>query len=134
MPRLQHRTPRLSVGPSTRGGRGVFAERAFAPGELIELAPVVVVPGHQQPLIADTELTNYYFHWGTQEPEDIAIGLGLASIYNHSYQPNARYYKRFEALLIEYIAIRPIAAGEEIVVNYNGDPSDKKPVWFDVKD
>ena len=31
-----------------------------------------------------------------------------------------------------FMAIRDIAHGEEIVVNYNGEPGDKTPVWFKV--
>ena len=31
-----------------------------------------------------------------------------------------------------YTALRDIAPGEEITVNYNGDPSDRSPVGFDV--
>ncbi len=30
------------------------------------------------------------------------------------------------------MAIRDIAQGEEIVVNYNGEPADQTPVWFKV--
>ncbi len=28
-------------------------------------------------------------------------------------------------------AVRRIAAGEEVFINYNGDWNDAKPVWFD---
>jgi SET domain-containing protein len=31
-----------------------------------------------------------------------------------------------------FTAIRNIAAGEEITVNYNGEPGDRTPVGFDV--
>lgn len=131
MARLEVRTPRLSIRPSPRGGVGVFAERPYAPGEVIEIAPVVVVPGRQQPLIAQTHLTNYYFHWGEGEPEDLAIGMGFASLYNHSYRPNARYIKHFDDGVIEFVALRAIEPEEEVLVNYNGDPNEQKPVWFD---
>jgi len=30
-----------------------------------------------------------------------------------------------------FVAIRPIATGDEITVNYNGDPEDKSPITFD---
>jgi len=33
-----------------------------------------------------------------------------------------------------YRALRPIKKGEEITVNYNGEPDDKTPIdWFEVK-
>lgn len=123
-------TPRLSVRPSPLGGRGVFAERPFAPGEVIEQAPVLVLPPSQRALLAQTGLGDYYFEWEDEGDGAIAIGLGYASLYNHSYQPNARYTRHTEGLFLEYTAVRPIAPGEEITVNYNGNPRDRAPVWF----
>ena len=35
--------------------------------------------------------------------------------------------------LIHFVALRDIAAGEEIVMNYNGEPTDLTPVWFELK-
>lgn len=131
MAREEVRTPRLSVRPSPLGGRGVFAERPYAPGELIERAPVLVLPAEQKPHIAHTDLDNYYFEWNETGQGDIAIGLGHASIYNHSYQPNARYAKHREGLFLEYRALCAIAPGDEITVNYNGSPRDTAPVWFE---
>ena len=33
-----------------------------------------------------------------------------------------------------YKAIRPIKKGEEITINYNGEPNDPNPIdWFEVK-
>ena len=39
----------------------------------------------------------------------------------------------FENATIKIKTIRPIKAGEELFINYNGDWNDNKPVWFDVK-
>jgi hypothetical protein len=33
----------------------------------------------------------------------------------------------------EFVALRDIAAGEEVTTNYNGDPDNSKPVWFDAQ-
>jgi len=130
MAREEVRTPRLSVRPSPLGGRGVFAERHYAPGELIERAPVLVLSADQKQHIACTDLSNYYFEWNETGQGDVAIGLGHASIYNHSYSPNARYSKNREGLFLEYRALCAIAPGQEITVNYNGSPRDQAPVWF----
>ncbi len=36
---------------------------------------------------------------------------------------------------MEYRAVKEIRAGEEITVNYNGEPDDTTPIdWFDVHD
>ena len=70
----------------------------------------------------------YVFEWGEGK---VALALGFGSLYNHSYRPNARYNdvgpqtKAFQAL-------RDIAPGEEITVNYNGEPARRRKVWFDV--
>jgi SET domain-containing protein len=31
---------------------------------------------------------------------------------------------------MEVVAIRDIHAGEEITINYNGDPENQAPLWF----
>jgi SET domain-containing protein len=61
----------------------------------------------------------------------VAVALGYGSLYNHSYTPNARYDDESPQIKI-FTAIREIAAGEEITINYNGEPSDESPVWFKV--
>src|SRR5207248_1551320 len=65
------------------------------------------------------------------DDEDGAIALGNASLYNHSYSPSARYVSRIPERVIEFVATRDIAAGEEITVNYNRDHESHKPVWFE---
>lgn len=61
---------------------------------------------------------------------DGAIGLGYTSLYNHSYRPNAMYRKRYSRRAIEIVARRIIQEGEEITINYNGNPRSQKPIWF----
>ena len=111
-------------------GRGVFANRHYDKGELIERAPVIVLPTWQWCHIEKTVLSNYSFFWG----DEMALAFGRFSFYNHSYRPNAEYLKRLEDRIIEMVALRDIEAGEEILTNYNGDPEDETPVWFEVKD
>ena len=36
--------------------------------------------------------------------------------------------------LLEIVAHRAIGAGDEICINYNGDPDDDSPVWFERSD
>ena len=112
-------------------GRGVFALVAFAPGETIERAPVVAFPAEDWKHVDRTALAFYGYDWG-DDGRAGAIVLGFGSIYNHSYEPNARYVRRLSALTMDYVARRAIAPGEEITVNYNGDPDDQSPLLFDV--
>ncbi|WP_435021466.1 SET domain-containing protein [Tundrisphaera sp. TA3] len=112
-------------------GLGVFARRPIGKGELIERAPVLLMSDKEYCSGVDkTLLAGYVFAWGEGQ---IALVLGFGSIYNHSYKPNARYDDDAdEPKAKEYIAIRDIAAGEEITINYNGSPTSRAKVWFDV--
>jgi uncharacterized protein len=121
----------LIVSNTKLKGRGVFAQKRFLKGEIIETTPVVVVPVEQVELIDQTILTYYYYDW---EDKAVAIALGLCTLFNHSYHPNTYYIKKFSEREVQYIAYRDIEVGEEITANYNGSPDDKSPIWFDVID
>ncbi len=114
-------------------GRGVVALRPFAAGELIERAPVVIVPAREVPTLSATALGRYYYEWGEQD-EQAALALGFGSLYNHSFDPNASYEFREDDGVIEYLALRDIDAGEELTINYNnlGEYADS-PLGFDVR-
>ncbi len=119
----------ICIGDCGRRGRGIFATRAIGGGELIEAAPVVVVPQAQIPQLDATVLGDYYFVWGAERKE-AAILLGRCSLCNHSYEPNARFELRPAQQSIAFLALRAIAPGEEITINYNGDPACRDPLWF----
>jgi SET domain-containing protein len=119
----------IRVGPSKGKGRGVFARRQIAEGELIEQAPVLVIPGRQWRYVEQTLLYDYCFSWGPDH-EHAALALGFGSIYNHSYRPNAAYIKRLSEQVIDFVALRSIAPGEEITINYNGPTEARAPMWF----
>ncbi|MEH2153344.1 SET domain-containing protein [Nostoc sp.] len=121
----------LIVGNTNLKGRGVFAQKRFLKGELIERVPVVVIPAEQVEFLDKTILGNYYYDW---EDKAAAIALGLSSLINHSYHPNTYYVKKFADRELDMIAYQDIEAGEEITANYNGSPDDKSPIWFEVVD
>jgi SET domain-containing protein len=110
-------------------GRGVFARRPIGAGEVIERVPVLLVDAQD---LRDRDgwigLASYCFLWDTGR---YALALGYGSLYNHSYLPNARYDDAGRMTKV-FTALRDIAAGEEITVNYNGDPDDRAPVGFTV--
>lgn len=117
-----------------RGGRGVFAVVDIPGGTLIESAPVLLIP-HSQVFgeHPSARISWYVFDWeGVTKSHYVALALGYGSIYNHSYAPNAKYTK-VAPDVIEFQALHDIAAGDEILINYNGDPEDKSPVHFDVE-
>ena len=120
----------IRVGDSHGKGRGVFALRRITSGETIEEAPVVIVAQTEVAHLDATVLGDYYFLWGEDEKQ-AALMLGLCSLCNHSYQPNARFVLQPDRMSIEFIAIRDISEGEEVTTNYNGNPESREPVWFE---
>jgi SET domain-containing protein len=119
----------IRISSTSSMGRGVFAVRKIAKDEVIEKAPVIVLPEEQWDLIEPTDLRDYVFSWGDND-ELTAVALGYVSIYNHSYTPNAMYVQAAEDVAIEIVALRDIDCGEEILVNYNGEPDDQEELWF----
>ena len=123
------RIPSLFIAPSPLGGRGVFTAAPIAEGSLIEVCPVIALSGKDRGQIDRTGLYDYYFIWG-EEDQQCAIALGYGSLYNHSFEPNAEYRADFDGLTLDFYALKDIEAGEEVTVNYNGDPDNKEKVWF----
>jgi uncharacterized protein len=114
-------------------GRGVVCTADIAAGETIEVSPVIVMSLKEQELLDQTLMHDYIFLWGDGQPQ-CCVALGYVSIYNHSYNSNCDYAMHFEEELIEIIAVKDIAAGEELTINYNGDANDETKVWFDVSE
>lgn len=117
----------IEVKYTRRKGRGVFAREFIEEGTVFERVPVIVIPsedlweGSSESVIQD-----YVFQWGRGT---VALALGCGSMYNHSYEPNARYDDEGRLTKI-FTAVRDIEPGEEITINYNGDEEDQTPVWF----
>lgn len=118
-----------------RGARGVYARRDIAIGEIVERSPVILIPKNQ--VFGDTKhaqnaarISWYVFTWHVPtKREYVALALGYGSIYNHSFTPNA-IYRCVAPDAMEYVAIAPIKAGDEVTINYNGDPADQTPMAF----
>ena len=113
--------PSLYITDSELGGRGVFSSSPIEKGSIIEIAPVLVIPGAERDLLDKTIIHDYYFIWGLQD-QQAALILGNGSIYNHSFKPNAEYRPDFEGQTMSFFALMKIEAGQEITVNYNGSP------------
>jgi uncharacterized protein len=126
-------SPNVLVSPSPGRGRGVFAARRFEPGETIEVCPVIALSEADARKLDDTGLCDYYFGWG-KDGRRAAIALGYGSLYNHAFAPNAEYRKNAANDTISVVALREIAAGEEIFIRYNpGIEADQAAMWFEVR-
>ena len=119
----------LSIRPSPGKGRGVFAERDFAEGEVIERCPVLVLEGRYRPVFGRTVIGAYHFTW-VQESEVVALPLGYGCIYNHSWTPNADWVNLIRDNMMDFVAIRDISAGEEVCTHYKY-ADDARPRWYE---
>jgi SET domain-containing protein len=102
--------PGIAVGRGRRG-RGVFALRRFREGDVIETCPTVLLPDED----VDGLLRDYVF--AAQQPGKVMIVMGYAMLYNHSADPNI-FHRSAGRLLIEMVARRDIARGEELTHDY----------------
>lgn len=120
----------VKTSPLSNGefNRGVFATRDIKKGTLLHEAPVIPYPNDQHEHIEKTLLADYAFEYGKNHS---AILLGYGMLFNHSYEPNAIYEINFENHTFEFFAFKDIKAGDEILINYNGDVDDKERLWFD---
>jgi SET domain-containing protein len=113
-------------------GLGVFAEHAIAKGTLLESCPIIPLTPTERAHCEKTLLNHYIYPW--KSTRSAAVVLGFGSIYNHSYTPNADWRQNFRTNRMEYRALRAIRKGEEVTVNYNGEPDDQTEIdWFVVR-
>jgi hypothetical protein len=100
----------LTVAHGPRG-RGVFATRRFAKGEVVETCPTVE--------LADADVTgrlNDYVFTSVKDG-DVLLLLGYGMLYNHSHTPNAEYLQH-EPSTITFRALRKLRPGDELTIDY----------------
>lgn len=122
----------LYIAETKNKGRGVFTDKPIEAGSIVEIAPVIVLNIKDTQLVHETALFNYTFLWGKNKRK-AAVALGYGSIYNHSYSPNCLYETYYDDQVMHFITIRDIEAGEELTINYNHDPENQTPLWFNTK-
>lgn len=101
-------------------GRGVFARSKITKGTIFEVCPIIPLPDND-PIFSISEksmLENYYLAW----EDGVAIGLGYASLYNHSENPNAERIDLLGRNCVCYKSLSDILPNEEITVKYRCEP------------
>ena len=104
----------ICTRPSPGKGRGVFTTRRIGVGQIIETAPVLVVPKKDVALITESFLGHYLFH--TDNKKHLVIGLGFASLINHGENANAEFIISTESIIVR--ARRTIPSGTEVTIDY----------------
>ncbi len=108
-------------------GKGVFASKDIRIGEIIEVAPILILEFTD---FVDTRwnlLFEYYF-W---MDDFVALALGFASLYNHSKDGNCKYKLNRADKTITFTATKYIKRDVEICFNYKGTANPKTPLWFE---
>ena len=123
---------KIYIGQSRilNAGRGVYAGRDIKKDEIIEKCPVIEVPKHDVSNLRESIFVTYFFYFGKNK-DRLVIALGFGSIYNHSYEANARYKISRTEKTLDFVALKNIKKDDEITVNYNPNPKDKSPLWFE---
>jgi len=126
--------PNLYIADSDGRGRGVFAGQDIQKNDLIEIAPLLLIPEKDIKQIKDTVFYDYYFLWPGEE-HHACIALGYGSLYNHSKDANAKVLFDVDSLNINIVCLREISIGDEIFIDYLADNKLNNSLWFDeIKD
>ena len=108
----------------------MFCTEDIEADSVIEICPILVIPGEQaREIVRGYILYEYYFEW---KKDSIVIALGYGSLYNHSPEPNGYFEADYKNQYIIFKALRIIEAGIEILVDYHAGNPDEK-VWFEIK-
>ncbi len=108
---------KIYVDKSPIHGWGVFASEDIKEGEVIEEVPILTLPINKGEVSGI--LLDYRFNWPQGiEWEEQVVGLGFASLYNHSDTANAYWVSELDKRTFKFISNRNISVGEEIFVWY----------------
>lgn len=103
---------KIGVGNSSIADKGVFAVDHIEEGEVVEVAPLLLVKKSD---VQNTPVMDYVFKI---TDDQYAIAFGYASMYNHRNQPSVTWKIDEDKKEIKFTAIRDIASGEEIFISY----------------
>ena len=119
----------VSSSKIPNSGKGVFASAEIRKGEIIEIAPILILEFTDFIDTKWNKLFEYYF-W---MDDYVALALGFGSLYNHAKDANAKYELNREIEIITFTALKNIKKDEEILFNYKGSTTSKAPLWFERK-
>lgn len=123
-------------------GRCVFSKKDIKAGEIVEIAPVVIISGalsdypeeHEYRVnglkkvtsdrtILPQEIRNIIFSWSNltnNGKKDQCIALGYGSLYSSDNPSNMKYEADEKNLNLLFIAVVDIPKDTELTVNYSG--------------
>jgi SET domain-containing protein len=105
--------PDIKIKVSSIGGRGIFSNRIYNKGEIIEVCPCI----QEYHKYSQGTMNNYVFDYKNRTN---LIGFGYCSMYNHMDKPNAEW-TILNKNQIQIVALKQIQKGEEIFISYGPD-------------
>ena len=118
----------ISVRHSSIHGRGVFADFPIAAASPFHVAHLLVFEPEQQAALEGTAAAHYVFHISDEpgDPPRTRTGLAMSpiSFINHARPANTAFTVNPSAQTITFSALRDIAEGEELTIDY-GDFAEK---------
>lgn len=114
----------IKVNKIPNKGRGVIATQDIAKGTLLEVAPVAVIPFEEEHNKNKMNIFKYYFvnplEYRQGKVDKLYLVFGLASLCNHSENPNARVDWSEDEIgsWSHLIAQKDIKESEEITLFY----------------
>jgi SET domain-containing protein len=122
----------LIVRSSSLHGAGVYTTAPIQKGaRFLEYTGPRLTAKQSEGMYADTEVT-YLF--GMDDGDTIIDGFGMAAFVNHTCDPNCETDQIDNRIWV--IALRDIAAGEELTYDYNlydGDPGEQAHCYCGLK-
>ena len=121
---------RIVVKMTATMGRGVFAARPINTGDILDdIFYTIEVPPHERESLTGATPSRFWFE---NDAEGTALlALGYISLLNHSLSPNIDpcWHLRPEGQVVQLRAIKDIAAGEQLFIDYRFDGDMSDPVW-----
>merc|ERR1712098_196490 len=126
----------ISPGHGYTKRKRSFCSKDIPGRTVLEVSPVLVLdPVENEEHIRKTNLYNYTYNWPYTPPSEAnaqgntnsaksptttqAVILGLGSMFNHStLHQNVGWDRDVKNLLVTYITLRDIKAGEELCISY----------------
>ena len=110
-------------------GRGVFAVRKIAKGELLGEFHTIRLPPDEVQTMAGTTLSHFWFE--DDDDGSAFVVFGWIEMVNHSMTPNADRTWRAtpEGEVVALFATRDVEAGEQLFMDYEFEPKADNPPW-----
>lgn len=123
--KLEYLPPnKVILGDSKVQGRGVYATIDIKKGEIVERCPLIEME-YRSKYQLDPKIFGYMYAQPPCGCDDcdkhgfvIHMVGGYGMMYNHQDNPNALWKFNYRQLLGDVIAVKDIAKGDEIFINY----------------